>query len=107
MYIAIAIAALLLIIVAILLIRNKKHQRKDNDDLIYNKILDGLGGKDNIVKMEAKMSRLNVELQNDSLISIDALKDAGVSRTIKMSNKVTLLLGDYALKIANKFNDIQ
>lgn len=103
-YIAIAIVVIMIAIVAFLLIRNKAKKDTKQDDEIYESIIKGLGGEDNILTMEAKMSRLNLTLKDDTLLQADFLKEKGVSRIIKMSSKITLLLGNKAEEIEQRFN---
>ena len=102
--IAIVLVVLIAIIVAVLLTLNHKKSKRRNDNKIYDEIVLALGNKDNILSIEAKMSRLNVGLKNDSAMDVDKLKSLGVARIIKMSNKVTLVIGNVAQDIADKFN---
>lgn len=103
-YIAIAIVVIMIAIIAFLLIRNKVKKDTKQDDEIYESIIKGLGGEDNILTMEAKMSRLNLTLKDDNLLQVDYLKEKGVSRIIKMSSKITLLIGNKAEEIEQRFN---
>ncbi|MCH5172434.1 MAG: PTS transporter subunit EIIB [Erysipelotrichales bacterium] len=105
-YIAIALVVLITIFVVVLLITNKAKSKKGSNNIndLLNNIIEALGGKDNIKGMEAKMSRLNVSLLSDDKIDIEKLKSIGVERVIKMSNKITLLIGSSATDLANEFN---
>lgn len=102
LYVVLALIVIIIALVAFLLIRNKS--RNKNKSGLFEEIVEALGGQSNIVKMEAKMSRLIVELHNDAMADLEKLKVAGVARVIKMSNKMTLLIGNKASTIANKFN---
>ena len=102
--IGLIILGIIIVIVVVLLIRNKtKNSNKKASDDLFNQIMEGLGGIDNVSFLEAKMSRLNVILKNDNLLNIESLKTSGVSRVIKMSSKITLLIGDVASEIEEQF----
>ena len=106
-YIVLALVVVIVIIVAFLLIRNARKSKNGKEALVglLNDIVEALGGKDNIKSMEAKMSRLNVSLISDNIINIEKLKEIGIERVIKMSNKITLLVGNTASELADKFNN--
>ena len=102
--IGLIILGIIIVVVVVLLIRNKtkSNNKKASNDL-FNQIMEGLGGIANINSLEAKMSRLNVSLKDDSLLNIESLKSSGVSRVIKMSSKITLLIGNVASEIEEQF----
>lgn len=102
--IGLIILGIIIVVVVVLLIRNKtkSNNKKASNDL-FNQIMEGLGGIANINSLEAKMSRLNVSLKDDSLLNIESLKSSGVSRVIKMSSKITLLIGNMASEIEEQF----
>ena len=85
---------------------NKYASKKASNNLngLLNNIIDALGGRENIKSMEAKMSRLSVSLLSNDNIDIEKLKEIGVERVIKMSDKITLLIGNNATDLANEFN---
>ena len=51
------------------------------------------------------MSRLNVSRKDDNLLNIDLLKTSGVSRVVKMSSRITLLMGNSASEIEQAFKN--
>ena len=81
---------------------SKKYKDK-NINSTYDEIILNLGGKENIVEMTARGSRLNIVLKDNSLINIDALKNIGVEGVIVMTSKVTLVIGEDALKLKEYF----
>ena len=101
--IGLIILGIIIVVVVVLLIRNKTKSNKKASNDLFNQIMEGLGGIANINSLEAKMSRLNVSLKDDSLLNIESLKSNGVSRVIKMSNKITLLIGNVASEIEEQF----
>ena len=83
---------------------NKNEENKDkNINSTYDEIILNLGGKENIVEMTARGSRLSIVLKDNSLLNIDALKNIGVEGVIVMTSKVTLVIGEDALKLKEYF----
>ena len=72
----------------------KKERAAKNNDIII-----ALGGRDNIVSVNSAGSRLSLVLKDYSLMQDDKLKELGVSSIIKMSSKVTLVIGKDAQDI--------
>lgn len=84
----------------------RKESKKNKDKNInstYDEIILNLGGKENIVEMTARGSRLSIVLKDNSLLNIDALKNIGVEGVIVMTSKVTLVIGEDALKLKEYF----
>ena len=84
----------------------RKESKKNKDKNInstYDEIILNLGGKENIVEMTARGSRLSIVLKDNSLLKIDALKNIGVEGVIVMTSKVTLVIGEDALKLKEYF----
>lgn len=84
----------------------RKESKKNKDKNInstYDEIILNLGGKENIVEMKARGSRLSIVLKDNSLLNIDALKNIGVEGVIVMTSKVTLVIGEDALKLKEYF----
>ena len=84
----------------------RKESKKNKDKNInstYDEIILNLGGKENIVEMTARGSRLSIVLKDNSLLNSDALKNIGVEGVIVMTSKVTLVIGEDALKLKEYF----
>ena len=84
----------------------RKESKKNKDKNINStcdEIILNLGGKENIVEMTARGSRLSIVLKDNSLLNIDALKNIGVEGVIVMTSKVTLVIGEDALKLKEYF----
>ena len=102
-----ALVALIVIVIALVCILKNKKKNKETDKQILEAIetiVACLGGKENIISAEAKGSRLSVVLKDYSLIEEDKIKEQGVSSIIKMTTKVTLLVGSLSQEIANYIN---
>lgn len=109
MYLLIAVIASVVVLIIGLLIfifmkkKNKKKNEKEKQDGQIQ-IIVALGGNENIVSLEAKGSRLVAVLNNMSIINEEQLKNLGVSSIIKMTSKITLVIGNSSSEIARLFN---
>jgi N-acetylglucosamine PTS system EIIB component len=64
------------------------------------RIVAGLGGRANIVEVEACITRLRTELADASLVDESALKDAGVHGVMRAGAVVQVVVGPEADLIA-------
>ncbi len=97
------IGAMLLIVALVLVIRSiKKNKFLKQRETSNVELINYLGGRDNIISSKAAGSRLALVLKDYSLIDDEQIKRLGVERIIKMSNKVTLLIGEEDAKKIDK-----
>ena len=69
-------------------------------------ILAALGGADNIVEIEACITRLRTEVEDPSLVDEKALKAAGAHGVIQSGNVVQVVVGPEADNIAEDIEDL-
>ena len=69
-------------------------------------ILAGLGGADNVVEIEACITRLRTEVNDASLVSESALKGAGAFGEVVSGNAVQVVVGPEADNIAEDIEDL-
>jgi PTS system N-acetylglucosamine-specific IIB component len=69
-------------------------------------IVAGLGGKDNIVEIEACITRLRTEVEDASLVDDTALKAAGAHGVMRSGTVVQVIVGPQADTIASDIEDI-
>lgn len=95
------IAFIVAFVIAGVISKNKK--KKEGNELC-EKIILNLGNKENIKTIEAKGSRLVVSLLDSSKMNEEELKNLGVTSILKMSNKITLVLGNISLEVVEFYN---
>ena len=95
------IAFIVAFVIAVVISKNKK--KKEGNELC-EKIILNLGNKENIKTIEAKSSRLVVSLLDSSKMNEEELKNLGVTSILKMSNKITLVLGNISLEVVEYYN---
>lgn len=75
--------------------------KEDNSSLI----LEGLGGKDNIVNVDCCATRLRVTVKDSSLVKDAVLKQSGASGVIKSGSGVQVIYGPRVTVIKSNFED--
>ncbi|OKL49348.1 PTS sugar transporter [Boudabousia marimammalium] len=70
-------------------------------------LLAALGGWDNIEDLEPCITRLRVELTDDSVVDEAALKQAGAFGVVRVGNAVQVVVGPAADNIAEDMEDLR
>lgn len=86
----------------------KLYTRKDVNAAKEDKsplILEGLGGKDNIVNVDCCATRLRVTVKDSSLVKDAVLKQSGASGVIKSGSGVQVIYGPRVTVIKSNFED--
>lgn len=101
-WIAVGFVVIILLTLIILFLFNRNKTKKIDKttySISTNDWLDSLGGKDNILEISSRGSRLTLSLKEISLINETKLKELGVTSLLKMSNKLILVIEENAAKI--------
>ena len=98
----IIIFAILLFIVIIVLKANKKDFYIES-----NKLIDYLGGKDNILSMEVNMSRFKVTLNDVTKVNKDAIQKLGAKGIVEIDNQLKIILGPNADKLLKYIEELK
>ena len=69
-------------------------------------IVAGLGGRANIVELEACITRLRTQLADSSLVDEETLKDAGVHGVMRAGAVVQVVVGPDADTLATDIEDL-
>ena len=96
------ILAVLIFIVIIVLKSNKK-----DFNIEANKLVDYLGGKDNIISMEVNMSRFKVTLKDVSIVNKEAIQKMGAKGIVEIDNQLKIILGPNAKTLLKYIDDLK
>ena len=96
------IAIVLIFIVIIVLKANKKDFYIES-----NKLIDYLGGKDNIISMEVNMSRFKVTLNDVTKVNKEAIQKLGAKGIVEIDNQLKIILGPNAEKLKKYIEDVK
>ena len=95
--------ALILVIIALAVVRAKKKDFK----IDANKLVEALGGKDNIVDYEFNKSRFIVTLKDVTIANKDAIQKLGARGIVEIDNQLKIIIGDNAEQIKRCIKDLK
>lgn len=102
-YIQYAVIVIVLIIVALVIIKaNKK-----GFHLEANKLIEYLGGKDNIISAEANVSRFKVTLKDITIVNKEAIQKLGARGIVEIDNQLKIIIGEEAERLRKYIEEIK
>ena len=102
LYQYIIIIAVLLIIAFSIVKMNKKNIR-----LEFNKLVDLLGGKDNILNTEVEMSRFKVTLKDITKANKEGILKLGAKGVVEIDDQLKIILGTDAKKLKKYIDELK
>lgn len=93
----------ILVIVALAIVKSNKKDLK----LELNKLVDYLGGKDNIVDTEVEMSRFKVTLKDISKADKEGIMKLGAKGVVEIDDQLKIILGNNARQLKKYIDDIK
>lgn len=102
-YVKYLIIIIFLILIAIAIVRSKKKDFK----LDANKLIQCLGGKDNVIDFEVNKSRFIVTLKDISKANKEAIQKMGAKGILEVDNQLKIVLGSGADKIIKYINGLK
>ena len=102
-YIQYIIIIALLVIIAIAITRASRKDAK----IEVNKLVDFLGGKNNIISYEANKSRFMVTLKDISLVNKEGIQKMGAQGMIEIDNQLKIILGNQAEVLKKHIDDLK
>ena len=97
---------IIFVVFTILLLAIIKINKKDVK-LDLNKLVDYLGGKDNIVDTEVNLSRFIVTLEDISKVNKDAIVALGAKGIVEMENQLKMILGPDSKQLKKYIDEIK
>lgn len=98
----IIIGIILLIVLLAILKSTKKDVQID-----LNKLVEYLGGKDNIVSTETNLSRFKVTLKDVSLANKEAIQKLGAKGIVEIDNQLKIILGPESKQLKKYIDDLK
>ena len=103
MYYQYIIIIAILVLISIIIIKiNKK-----DFSIKINKLIQYLGGKDNILKVEINMSRLKVAVKDTSIVNKDAIQKLGAKGIVEIDNQLKIILGPKSKQLKKYIKDLK
>ena len=94
------------IILVVLLLAVIKATKKDAG-LDFNKLVENLGGKDNIVSSEVNMSRFKVTLKDVTKANKEGIQKLGAKGVVEIDNQLKIILGPDSKQLKKYINEIK
>ena len=97
------IIAVGLVIVALAIIK----ATKKDAGLDFNKLVEYLGGKDNIVSTEINLSRFKVTLKDVTKANKEGIKKLGAKGIVEIDNQLKIILGSESKQLKKYIDEIK
>lgn len=94
------------IVILIILLAILKIGKKDAH-LELNKLVDSLGGKNNIIETETNLSRFKVRLKDISLVNKDAIIKLGAKGIVEIDDWLKIILGNESKQLKKYIDDLK
>ena len=91
------------VIIALAISRSKKKDFK----IEVNKLVDFLGGKDNIIKTEVEMSRFKVTLKDVTKANKEGIQRLGAKGIVEIDNQLKIILGPESKQLKKYIDEIR
>lgn len=95
---------IILILVIVSLVIMKLKQKNFSSEV--NKLIQYLGGKDNIVNAEVNMSRFKVILKDVSVVNKDGITALGAQGIVEIDNTLKIIFGKDAKQLKKYIDDM-
>ena len=97
------IIALILFIISLVIIKLK---RKDFH-IEINKLIQYLGGLDNVIDSQINLSRLKVTVKDTSLVNKEGIQKLGAKGIVEIDNELKIILGPNSKQIKKYMADLK
>lgn len=97
---------IIVVVILIILLAVLKANRKDIR-IEMNKLLDYLGGKDNVIDTEVNMSRFIVTLKDISKVDKAAIQKLGAKGIVEIDNQLKIVLGPESKQLKKYIDDLK
>ena len=94
------------VVLIIILFAVLKSMKKDAR-LEINKLIEYLGGSDNIVSSDYNLSRFVVTLRDSSLVNKEAIQKLGAKGIVEIDNQLKIILGNNSRVLKKYIDDIK
>ncbi len=103
MYIQYIIIVIILIIILFAILK----ATKKDANLDFNKLVELLGGKDNIIETETNLSRFKVTLKDVSKANKEGIQKLGAKGIVEIDNQLKIILGPESKQLKKYIDDLK
>ena len=80
---------------------------KKDAELDFNKLVELLGGKDNIISTESNISRFKVTLKDVSKANKEGIQKLGAKGVVEIDNQLKIILGSNSKQLKKYIDQIK
>lgn len=102
-YIEYIIIGVILVVVLLAILKATKKDAK----LDFNKLVELLGGKENIVSTEINMSRFKVTLKDITKANKEGIQKLGAKGIVEIDNQLKIILGSESKQLKKYIDEIR
>lgn len=102
-YLQYIIIIVLLVIIALAIVKSKSKNFK----LEANKLVEYLGGSDNIIEYNYTKSRLTVKVKNTELVNKENIQKLGAQGIVEIDNQLKIILGEDARQLIKYIGELK
>ena len=97
---------IIILVFLIILLAILKSMKKDAH-LELNKLVEYLGGKENILKTEISLSRFKVTLKDVSIVNKEAIQKLGAKGIVEIDNQLKIILGSESKQLKKYIDNLK
>ena len=97
---------IIILILVIILLAILKAGRKDIH-LEMNKLVEYLGGKDNIIDTEITLSRFKVTLKDVTIVNREGIQKLGAKGIVEIDNQLKIILGSESKQLKRYIDELK
>jgi len=98
--------AIIVLVLVIILLAILKAGKKDVH-LEMNKLIEFLGGMDNIIETEITLSRFKVTLKNMEIVNKEGIQKLGAKGIVEIDNQLKIILGPESKQLKRYIDDLK
>ena len=102
-YIQYGIIALVLIVILLAILK----ATKKDAGIDFNRLVELLGGKDNIISTETNMSRFKVTLKDVSKANKEGIQKLGAKGIVEIDNQLKIILGAESKQLKKYIDELK
>ncbi len=97
------IILIVLIIISFIVIK----MNKKDFTIKINKLIEYLGGKDNILDVQSNLSRLKVTVRDVNIVNKDGIQKLGAKGIVEIDNQLKIIYGPNAKQLKKYIKDLK
>ena len=103
MYWHYVVILIILVLISFIVIK----MNKKDFNIKINKLIEFLGGKDNILDVESNISRLKVVVRDVSIVNKDGIQKLGAKGIVEVDNQLKIIYGPNSKQLKKFIKDLK